>query len=454
MRAREAYLSAPASWPNLILASLLSCSVAGRAFGQSGILDTSFNPVLQAPAGSSPVVRSAAAFSGGRLLIGGSFTSVNGTPINCVAVLLANGTLDSSFSNLPFTIGPDSAVRAVAIDTNGWYIISGVFSGTPRRYLTRLTPTGGWDSVFTPPGVPDGSVTAIVVAPDNAVFIGGFFTLPRNRVARIAPSGLFDTSFNPGTNFSHGVYALSRQPDGRILAGSSNLVLRLNSDGTRDVAFDVGSGPNGEVLAIAVQADGKVLIGGTFTEVNGVARPYLARLSPGGTLDASFAAAGGPDDWVISVIPQSDGRILIAGGFRSVTGVARNRIARLTSSGELDSSFYVDAGTDDSILTMVRHSNGLLSLGGLFSAANGAARTALARVGSVDLRIELLQVQTNGLARLTLRGQGGLPYVLKGSQDFSSWSTVSTGFSLAFSFSVQDTQSINQPFRFYRTESQ
>ena len=103
---------------------------------------------------------------------------------------------------------------------------------------------------------------------------------------------------------------------------------------------------------------------------------------------------------------------------------------------------------------MVGHSNGLLSLGGFFSAANSIARTALARVGSVDTRIELLQIQTDGLARLTLRGQGALGYALKGSENFSTWSTVFTGIMPAFSFSIQDTQSLNHPFRFYRIESQ
>src|SRR5215203_5918117 len=49
---------------------------------------------------------------------------------------------------------------------------------------------------------------------------------------------------------------------------------------------------DGWVRAIALQRDGKILLGGQFTNVNGIARPRLARLNSDGSLDESFSANG------------------------------------------------------------------------------------------------------------------------------------------------------------------
>jgi hypothetical protein len=57
-----------------------------------------------------------------------------------------------------------------------------------------------------------------------------------------------------------------------------NGIARLNPDGTTDASFNPGSGANGRVRSIALQSDGNVLIAGDFTAVDGMVRPYVARL--------------------------------------------------------------------------------------------------------------------------------------------------------------------------------
>src|SRR5438552_5652985 len=95
--------------------------------------------------------------------------------------------------------------------------------------------------------------------------------------------------FDPNANGT--VYVVAVQPDGKILIGGDfttlspnggaavtrNRIARLNPDGTLD-AFDPNA--NGAVYAIAVQADGKILAGGTFTNIGGHTRSYIARLDP------------------------------------------------------------------------------------------------------------------------------------------------------------------------------
>src|SRR5207237_1473973 len=99
----------------------------------------------------------------------------------------------------------------------------------------------------------------------------------RNEIARLNSNGTLDTSFGPGAGagcLSPTVYAVASQTNGQVLVGgyfssingtNRNFIARLNANGSLDATFDPGTGPNNSVLTMAVQPDGKVLIGGLFT---------------------------------------------------------------------------------------------------------------------------------------------------------------------------------------------
>ncbi len=81
------------------------------------------------------------------------------------------------------------------------------------------------------------------------------------------------------------------------------------------------------VYALAVQSDGKVLLGGGFTSVSGQPRVFAARVNPDGTLDTSFnlnitfnPMFGGRVD---ALAIQPDGKILVGGSLRSVPAAAK-----------------------------------------------------------------------------------------------------------------------------------
>lgn len=87
------------------------------------------------------------------------------------------------------------------------------------------------------------------------------------------------------------------------------------------------------MLAIAVQPDGKILVAGNFTMIGGLARNFLARLDPTNGLPDSFNP--NPNNSVESLAIQSDGDVLIGGGFTAVGSPTRNRIARLETFPDL-----------------------------------------------------------------------------------------------------------------------
>jgi hypothetical protein len=74
----------------------------------------------------------------GKVLIGGEFTSVNGTNQNSIARLNADGSLDSSFN--PGT-GANGRVFAIALQPDGKVLIGGDFltaNGVLRPHVARL----------------------------------------------------------------------------------------------------------------------------------------------------------------------------------------------------------------------------------------------------------------------------------------------------------------------------
>ena len=121
---------------------------------------------------------------------------------------------------------------------------------------------------------------------------------------------------------------------GRPMAQEPSAV--IETDGTLDSTFNSGKITNGLVLDSALQPDGKLIITGQFSEVHGVARSSIARLNLDGTLDLSFDPGAGSDVGFGPISVQPDGKIIVAGFFHTVNGVARAGIARLNSDGSLD----------------------------------------------------------------------------------------------------------------------
>ncbi len=99
-----------------------------------GTLDTGFNPGTGANWASSIALQ-----PDGKVLIGGWFTAVNGTNRSGIARLNANGSLDGSFN--PGTGVSGSSVSSIALQPDGKVLIGGSFTtvnGTNRNHIARL----------------------------------------------------------------------------------------------------------------------------------------------------------------------------------------------------------------------------------------------------------------------------------------------------------------------------
>ena len=139
------------------------------------------------------------------------------------------------------------------------------------------------------------------------------------------------------------------------------------------------------VFCAAVQADTKMIIGGDFTYLSGTARGRIARLSSSGALDAGFDPNA--NNTVRCVAVQPDGRILVGGTFTSIAGASRNWLARLNADGTLDATFANTgvSGTgniSDGVSAMAIQSDGKILISGMFTTVGGVTRNNIARLNS------------------------------------------------------------------------
>lgn len=308
----------------------------------SGLLDNTFNPGN----GTNNFTYSSVLQPDGKIIIAGNFTTYNGIPRNRIARINSSGTLD-------FTFNPGSAangdISSIALQNDGKIIIGGGFTsynGSSVIRLARLNSDGSLDSNFNAGTGPDNNINVVALQPDGKILIAG------------------------GFSFYNGILLRS--------------VGRLNNDGTMDTSFNPGTGANGGILSLNLQVDGKIIIGGNFSQVNGSSRNGIARLNADGTLNAGFNPGTGANNvtftCILSTALQADGKILIGGGFTTYNGVNANRISRLNSNGSIDTTFVINSGANDNVWSIVPLSNGKIMLGGAFTNFNNTARIRLARL--------------------------------------------------------------------------
>ena len=361
-----------------------------------GTLDTTFN----SGTGASTLISTATIQSDGKIIVGGNFTTYNGTAKNRIARLNNDGTLDTTFN---LGSGASSKIQITAIQPDGKIITGGWFTtynGIARNYITRLNTDGSLDATFNQGTGGNNSIKTMSIQSDGKIIIGGDFTTfngtTRNRIARLNTDGSLDTTFNPGSGANYYIYTTDIQSDGKIIIGgwftsfngtSINGIARLNTDGSLDTTFNSGTGTNSFIQTTAIQSDGKIIIGGNFTSYSGIARNNIARLNSDGILDTNFTTGTGADNTIWAITIQADGKIIVGGNFTNYNGTSINRIVRLNTDGSLDTTFNPDTGANSWIYTTAIQSDGKIIIGGNFTTFNGTTRNRIARLntdGSLD----------------------------------------------------------------------
>jgi uncharacterized delta-60 repeat protein len=388
--------------------AILSCMMiligTAAANAQTASLDSKFKPAPGIDA--NKFVYSVALQPDGKILIGGNFTTYNGTARNRIARLNADGSLDASFNLGSGVEGSNSLIYSIAVQPDGKILIGGNFTsydGTAINNIARLNTDGSLDTSFNLGTGANSYLQSVAVQLDGKILIGGNFTTYNgtaiNRIARLNTDGSLDTSFDPGSGADNSVYSFALQPDGKIFIGgffttyngtAINRIARLNADGSLDTSFDPGSGPNTYPQGIALQSDGKILIGGGFKTYNGAEANQIARLNTDGSLDTSFSSGtgfssgSGPNGGqlagsISSIVLHPNGKIIVGGSFIRYLFYGVTNIAILNTDGSFDTS--MGTATPNSRLTsLALQPDGKVLIGGAFTAYNSTVINGIARI--------------------------------------------------------------------------
>ncbi len=333
----------------------------------------------------------------GKILVATNTTSF-GNSVGELRRYNANGAPDSTFEP-PVLVGaigtPDSRrsfINDFDVQSDGNIVIVGRFvtvNGVSRQNIARLLPGGNVDLSFNSPNL--GEPNRVEILPDGKVLVS-----TANRFYRLNADGSLDNSFTSPTNITQ-INNWMLDSAGRIVLYGSFLengvnvsrFARLNQDGSVESSFTTTFGVAASITAIGVQPDGKVVFAGDFIRVNGVPRISIVRVNADGSLDTTFNSGSGFSNYnyVTEIIVQPDGKILVAGNFRSFNGIFRPRLVRLNADGSLDYTFAPNLVDVGEVNTMVLQSDGKILIGGYLQIGGGQGRGGLFRLnadGSFD----------------------------------------------------------------------
>ena len=172
-------------------------------------------------------------------------------------------------------------------------------------------------------------------------------------------------------------YNMAVDSQGRIaLAGyawsGGNRVMaaaRLTSAGALDTTFDgdgkqtVSFGGTADVAnVLAIAPDDKVVLGG-YTSTGSQATFAVARLTTSGALDTTFDSDGrqtasfGGADVALAIAVQPDGKVILAGYNRTSPTTSDFEVARFTAGGALDTTFSGDGIQTVEVSGQIRMAN-------------------------------------------------------------------------------------------------
>jgi len=277
----------------------------------------------------------------------------------------------------------DTATVSITVNPQTIDAVNNNFAGTPINYLTG-DMTSSVLSNDTVNGIAanpaeviitltnNGGIVGATINPDGTIWIPAAtlintYTLQYS-ICLVSSPSICDTATvtvsvaDPVITTPEIVFAIRAnktvdrselQSTGKIIIGgafnkynnvNAKHLMRLNTDLTQDTSFPaLGTLPD-PPYDFKVLSNDKIILVGTFTSVNGTSTGKgIARLNADGTVDTSFNVGGvgiGVNDRVLACAIQSDGKILLGGGFiHSYNGVPVQNMIRLNADGSLDTSF-------------------------------------------------------------------------------------------------------------------
>ncbi len=401
-----------------------------RKLTPTGRVDSSFQAI------ANDYISSVRVTHDGKLLIGGSFTQVNGLPRNRIARLLSSGSLDPTFQ---LRSGPNRDVHSVCLLGSGQVLLGGEFDEVDGVYspgLALVSETGEVDTRFHAETSRAAAVHAVVALPDGKLLVGGRFDQVNNErrhnLVRLDAEGRTDPAFE--FSLTNGVAKLAIEADGKIVAALFNslgydfpgTLFRLNADGSvlarlslphtgyyiSALQEDLDGGVwasgfvpgasegafldrlwtgtprrvpwfsswDGEFWALVFQTDGKLIVSRDPTPAGSSSGPGLVRVDPAGQLDLTFQTKPELAGEVIALAVGADGKIMVGQRAEPLSTVTIPAIVRLNLDGSQDEAFTIGDGPNGAVHDLAITHDQKILVAGSFTTFNTSPRQGLARL--------------------------------------------------------------------------
>jgi len=225
-----------------------------------------------------------------KVIVGGFFTSYNGNASNRIIRLNSNGSVDSSFN---IGTGFNGAPVAIYIQNDGKVLVGGNFTsynGTATNNIIRLNSNGSVDTSFVYGTGVNNDINSITVDTSGRILLGGAFTTyngtTTNRIVRLNSNGSIETAATIG--FQNQVNDIEIQNNGKIIVVgtfsqynniSANGIVRLNDNFSIDTSWDYGTGlftQGGDITFNSNQTS--MFVVGSFIFFNGISQNYISNL--------------------------------------------------------------------------------------------------------------------------------------------------------------------------------
>lgn len=266
-------------------------------------------------------------------------------------------------------------------------------------------------------------VDSVIRLSDGRYLIGGLFervgAANRAGIARLNADGSLDTGFSAPDVPNARDFAVDSQ--GRVYALSNSLLIRLLPNGSRDASFpSITATPGGTLRAIEIDND-QLFVSGGFTSIAGSARNRLAKLSLSGIVDPNWLPE--PNALVLGLLAPGNGFIYAGGSFTQIGGATRTGLARIGTAGNglADAWNPVLAGSGSAVVRAIAADASALYVSGTFFTVNGVNRSQLAKIdlaGSAQLDAAFAGGLSNPADLLSV--QGGFVYAGRDSFPFNA----------------------------------
>ena len=343
-------------------------------------------------------------------------------------LLLSAGDLDTSFgaggsvfwsSPAAKNSTPSDIAYAVKTQPDGKILVAGgtgSLNSSDRFEVIRLQATGAVDTTFGSAGLAlplsGGYLSDMALQPDGSIVLAGSVAVTTGSgktavtqsdiaLVRLLSNGTPDPSFGPNHDGkvitgsstlgskADGAYAVTLQPDGRIVVGGytdggsssgiDSILLRYNSNGDLDTSFGQGgkivtawSTGEDNIADVVIQGDGKILVAGKgYLNGNGSYPYFVARYNANGSLDDGSGNDTTPGDRF-----GTSGIVTTPFGGAGSGGISGGDMLALQSDGPIILSRSSYNGTDYDLAVARFTTTGALDVVG-FGSGNGYVTLSL-----------------------------------------------------------------------------